>query len=162
MLKEIGVNMALNMDEKISVKNLCEWTVSFKRLDGVGDVLMNANTSVRLPRGEVYSQVQSGNNLFSGTDGVGSHARIYIDDKDTRVDLDFEDADGKKTQLIVDDNKIKELFAIKTKTAFEKAVKGTIITNAEKARLANSVKKFKLNEYDKVKFIQDYTGMSVT
>ncbi len=161
MLKEIGVIMSLNMDEKISVRNLCEWTVSFKRIDSIGDVLINANTSIRLPRGEIYSQVQSGNNLFAGIDGVGSHARIYIDDKETRVDLDFEDTEGKKTQLIVDDNKIKELFAIKTKNAFEKAVRETVITNAEKAKLASGVKKFKLNEFDKVQFIQDYTGMSV-
>lgn len=161
MLKEIGVIMSLNMDEKISVRNLCEWTVSFKRLDVTGDVLINANTTVRLPRGEVYSQVQSGNNLFTGTDGVGSHARIYIEDKDTRVDLDFEDADGKNPQLIVDDNKIKELFAIKTKSAFEKAVRASVITNAEKAKLAVSVKKFNFNELDKAQFIQEYTGMSI-
>lgn len=161
MLKEIGVIMSLNMDEKISVKNLCEWTVSFKRLDVTGDVLINANTTVRLPRGEVYSQVQSGNNLFTGTDGIGSHARIYIEDKDTRVDLDFEDAEGKNLQLIVDDNKIKELFAIKTKSAFEKAVRTSVVTNAEKAKLAVSVKKFKLNELDKAQFIQEYTGMSI-
>ena len=153
--------MSLNMDEKISVRNLCEWTVSFKRQDVVGDVLINANTTMRLPRGEVISQVQSGNNLFSGTDGVGSHARIYIEDKATRVELDFEDEEGKKPQLIVDDNKIKELFAIKTKHAFEKAVKETVVTNAEKAKLAGGVKKFKFNEFDKIQFIQEYTGMSV-
>lgn len=153
--------MSLNMDEKISVRNLCEWAVSFKRQDTVGDVLINANTTIRLPRGEVISQVQSGNNLFSGTDGVGSHARIYIEDKDTRVELDFEDAEGKKSQLIVDDGKIKELFTIKTKTAFEKAIKEAIVTNAEKAKLVGSVKKFKFNEFDKIQFIQEYTGMSI-
>ena len=153
--------MSLNMDEKISVRNLCEWTVSFKRQDVVGDVLINANTTMRLPRGEVISQVQSGNNLFSGTDGVGSHARIYIEDKATRVELDFEDEEGKKPQLIVDDNKIKELFAIKTKNAFEKAVKEAVVTNAEKAKLVSAVKKLKFNEYDKITFIQEYTGMSV-
>ena len=153
--------MSLNMDEKISVRNLCEWTVSFKRQDVVGDVLINANTTMRLPRGEVISQVQSGNNLFSGTDGVGSHARIYIEDKATRVELDFEDEEGKKPQLIVDDNKIKELFAIKTKNAFEKAVKEAVVTNAEKAKLVGGVKKFKFNEFDKIQFIQEYTGMSV-
>ena len=153
--------MSLNMDEKISVRNLCEWTVSFKRQDVVGDVLINANTTMRLPRGEVISQVQSGNNLFSGTDGVGSHARIYIEDKATRVELDFEDEEGKKPQLIVDDNKIKELFTIKTKNAFEKAVKEAVVTNAEKAKLAGGVKKFKFNEFDKIQFIQEYTGMSV-
>lgn len=161
MLKEIGVNMSLNMDEKISVKNLCEWSVSFKRLDSLGEVQINANTSMRFPRSEIYLQVQSGNNMFTGTDGIGSHARIYIEDKDTRVDLDFEDADGKKAQLVLDDNKIKELFAIKTKSAFEKAIKETVVTNAEKAKLVNSVQKFKLNEFDKVQFIQEYTGMSI-
>lgn len=161
MLKELGVIMSLNMDEKITVRNLCEWTVSFKRLDDKGDVLINANTTARLPRSEVISQVQSRNTLFSGTDGLGSHARIYIEDKDTRVELDFEDTDGKKTQFIVDDNKIKELFAIKTKSAFEKAVREAVVTNAEKSKLVSAVKKLKFNEYDKITFIQEYTGMSV-
>lgn len=149
------------MDEKISVRNLCDWAVSFRRLDVIGDVLINANTTVRLPRGEVISQVQSNNNLFTGTDGVGSHARIYIEDKDTRVDLDFEDAEGKKIQLIVDDNKIKEIFAIKTKNAFEKAIRENIVTNAEKSKLVNAVTKLKFNEFDKIQFIQEYAGIVI-
>lgn len=160
-IKETSENMSLNMDDKIQIKNLCEWKVGFRRLDGVGDIIINPNGFVKVPRGEVYSQVQSGNNMFTGTDGLGSHARIYIDDTDTRVDLEFEDPENKRVQLVVDDNKIKELFAIKAKTAFEKAVRETVITNAEKARLAHSVKKFKLNELDKAQFIEEYTGMSV-
>lgn len=153
--------MSLNMDEKVSVRNLCDWSVSFKRIDVMGDVLINANTTVRLPRGEIISQAQSGNNMFTGTDGKGSHARVYIEDKDTRIELDFEDAENKKSQLIVDDNKIKDIFAIKTKTAFEKAVNENIITNAEKAKIVNAVKRFKFNEFDKIQYIQKYTGMLV-
>ena len=141
--------MNLNMDEKIQIRNLCNWAVSFKRIDSVGDVLVPANSTMRIARGEVFTQVQSGNNLFTGTDGIGSHARIYIDDKDTRVELDFESEDGKKTQNIISDDKIKEIFAIKTKTAFEKAV------------ISNAVKKFKFNEYDRIKFIEEYTGMKI-
>lgn len=154
--------MNLNMDEKIQIKNLCNWTVSFKRIDSVGDVLLPANTTMRISRGEVFSQVQSNNILFTGTDGLGSHARIYIDDKDTRVELDFESDDGKKPQNTISDTKIKEIFALKTKTAFEKAIKENVITQAEKSVLSNAVKKFKLNEYDKVKFIEEYTGMKIS
>ena len=116
---------------------------------------------MRVARGEVFTQVQSGNNLFTGTDGLGSHARIYIDDRDTRVELDFESEDGKRTQNVISDDKIKEIFAIKTKTAFEKAVKESIVTQAEKAVISNAVKKFKFNEYDRIKFIEEYTGMKI-
>lgn len=151
----------LDMNEKIRVKNLCNWSVSFKRINSNGDVFIAPNTAVSLSRDEVYSQIQSGNTMFAGTDGLGSHARIYIMDKDTRVDLDFEDADGKKTQNIVDDNKLKEIFAIKTKAAFEKAVKEFIVTNAEKHKLVEGVHKFKLNEFDKIRFIEDYTGIKI-
>ena len=153
--------MTLNMDEKIQVKNLCDWTVSFKRIDSVGDILVPAHTTVRISRGEVFSQVQSNNILFIGTDNVGSHARLYIVDKDTRVELGFESEDGKTTQKVISDEKVKEIFSIKAKTAFEKAVKENIVTQAEKAVIAHSVKKFKLNEYDKIKFIEDYTEMKV-
>lgn len=151
--------MALNMDEKVQLKNLCDWVVSFKRIDGVGDILINANSFVRVPRSEVYAQVESNNNMITGLDGMGSHARVFIADKDTRIDLGFEDE--KKSQNILDDDKIKELFAIKTKAAFEKAVEEAVVTNAEKAKIVAGVKKNKLNEYDKIRFISEYTGMSI-
>lgn len=153
--------MSLSMDEKIQIRNLCNWAVSFKRIDSIGDVLIPANTTMRISRGEVFSQAQSNNVLFTGTDGIGSHARIYIDDRNTRVELDFESEDGKRTQNIISDDKIKEIFAIKTKTGFEKAIKENIVTQAEMSVIVNAVKKLKLNEYDKVKFIEEYTGMNV-
>lgn len=153
--------MSLSMDEKIQIRNLCNWAVSFKRIDSIGDVLIPANTTMRISRGEVFSQAQSNNVLFTGTDGIGSHARIYIDDRNTRVELDFESEDGKRTQNIISDDKIKEIFAIKTKTGFEKAIKENIVTKAEMSVIVNAVKKLKLNEYDKVKFIEEYTGMNV-
>lgn len=153
--------MNLNMDEKIQVLNLCNWGVSFKRIDGVGDFLISAKTTVRIPRGEVYSQVQSGNRLFVGYDDHGSHARLYILDTATRVDLEFESEDGKTMQKVLTDDKIKEIFAIKTKAAFEKAVKNFVVTNAEKAVIADGVKKFNLNEFDKIRFIEDHTGIKI-
>lgn len=149
------------MDEKIQIKNLCDWEVSFKKIDTLGDILIPANTTMRIARGEVLSQAQSNNVLFTGVDGLGSHARIFIMDKDTRVELDFESEDGKRIQNIISDDKIKEIFALKTTAAFEKAIKSSVVTQAEKVTVANAVKKFKLNEYDKVRFIEEYTGMKV-
>ena len=43
----------------------------------------------------------------------------------------------------------------------EKAVKESIVTQAEKAVISNAVKKFKFNEYDRIKFIEEYTGMKI-
>lgn len=165
-MKEANVNTnveekVLNMDEKVQVKNLCEWSIGFARIDGTGDISIPANATIRLTRGEIYSQVQTGNKLFSGTDGRGSHARLYILDKPTRIDLDFECDDDKSSQNIVTDEKIKEVFAIKSINAFENTVKEMFITHAEKAILAGAVKKFKLNELNKAEFIKAYTGMPI-
>ena len=56
--------MNLNMDEKIQIRNLCNWALSFKRIDSIGDVLIPANSTMRVARGEVFTQAQSGNNLL--------------------------------------------------------------------------------------------------
>ena len=153
--------MALNMDEKIQIKNTCDWVLGFKRIDSNGDVLIQPNGVMRITRGEVLSQIASGNKMFTGEDGLGSHARIYIMDKDTRVEADFEDAEGKQEQNVINDDKVKSIFALKTKTAFEKAIKENFVTTAEKAVLVEDVKKFGLNEYGRVKCIESYTNMKV-
>jgi hypothetical protein len=147
------------MNENIMIKNLCKWDLYFNRINGTGDVKIPAKTSFRIDRGEVFAQVQSGNVMFSGTDGKGNHARIYIDDKETRVELGFED--DKENQGIITEEKIKTIFATKGKSSFEKAVKSLAVTYAEKAILIDYAKKSGLNEYDKIKFIEEYTGMKI-
>lgn len=148
-----------NMDKMIQVKNLCKFPVYFKRINRQGEVAIPANTSIRITRDEIVSQVQNGNKLFTGIDGIGSHPRVYIDDAETRVYVGFETED--KPQLIVTDDKLKTVFAIKSKTSFEKAIKELIETGAEAEVLVAGAKKFSLNEYDKIKIIENYTGMKV-
>lgn len=174
--------MALNLDEKISIKNLCNWTVGFKKIETVGDCSIPPKTSIRMSRGEVISQVESGNSLFVGKDGNGSHASIYIMDESTRVELGFEEIEkvteevtdettGKvkkkavskvtKKQMILDDTKIKEIFAIESMKDFEIAVTDNVKTFAEKQLIADAVTKFKLNDYNKVTYIKNYTGCKI-
>lgn len=56
----------LNLDAKVTVKNLAGWDVTFARLqDGHGDVVVVANGQQRLSRNEVIAQVNNNNKLFT-------------------------------------------------------------------------------------------------
>lgn len=149
----------LNMSEMISIKNLCNFPVTFPRINSTGDVLIPANTQMRILRDEVISQVDSRNPLFMGNDGNGSHAKVYINDKSTREYVGFE-SEGKE-QVIITDKKIKDVFAIKSKASFEKAIKELAQTGAEMEKLIEGVNKLGINEYDKIKIVEKYTNMKV-
>lgn len=151
----------LNMEEKIPLKNLCNWQLGFRRIESAGDVIIPPNVTLRIARGEVIAQCQSGNRLFVGTDGIGSHAKIYIDDKDTRIDVGFEDADSKTEQKILSADKVKSLFELKTLSSFKKGVSENVQTQAEKNALAEAIKTLKINDYDRVKFVEEYTGFKI-
>jgi hypothetical protein len=97
--------------------------------------------------------------MFIGEDGLGSHASIYIDDKATRVELEFETEE--KPQAVISDAKVKEAFAVKSKAGFKKAIEELAHSYGEKVALVKCVKKLGLNEYDKIKFIEEYTGLKV-
>ena len=96
---------------------------------------------------------------MSGIDNVGSHATVFIEDKETRIELDFESADGKRTQKIVTDDAITKLFEYKTMKTFQEKLADIAITRAEKSAVINIVKKLKLNEtatYEKMAYVMNY------
>lgn len=146
----------LNLDAKVTVKNLAGWDVTFARLqDGHGDVVIVANGQQRLSRNEVIAQVNNNNKLFTGSDTVGSHATIYIDDDATRKWLGFEE-DG-KPQKIFTEKLVEDLFKM-SQAKYEKALPEFIRTRAEKYALIETIKKLKLNDYAKIVFASKYTG----
>ena len=103
----------LNLEEKVTVKNIANWTVGFRRKTEMeGDISIAPNGQVRLSRNEIIAQVQTDNKLFSGTDGRGSHATLLIDDEATRKELDFDSEDGKSKQLVFSDELVKNVFAV--------------------------------------------------
>ena len=90
--------MSLNMDEKISIKNLCDFYLYFNRINGVGDVALPPNTSIRIDRSEVISQAQVNNIMFVG-EGPGEQEDLkgepfvgpagkLLDDMLSIIDLD--------------------------------------------------------------------------
>lgn len=158
---EENVMEELNLDKKITIKNIAGWGVSFSRKTEIGDVDIAPGGSARLSRNEIITQVQGGNTLLSGIDGLGSHATIYIDDAPTRVELGFDSEDGKVKQEVFTDEKVKEVFSLKTQKAFEKRFVEAFCTRAEKYAVINAIKRLGLNDYNRIRFAEKYTGYSM-
>lgn len=147
----------LNLDEKVTVKNIAGWNVGFaRRADGYGDVLLAPNGSLRLSRNEIIAQVQSGNKLFTGIDGIGTHATIYINDAATRREVGFDTDEA--SQVVFCNLDIKKLFSIKNKAEFESKFAEAIYTRAEKYAVMEAMKKENINDYAKIRFAESHTG----
>ena len=151
----------LNLEEKVVVRNIAGWTTGFRRIETVGDVTIPAEGTVRLSRSEIISQVQSGNRLFLGVDERGSHATLYIDDKETRVELDFESSDSSETQMVLTSDAAKKMFDCKSIKTFESKLHEMVVTRAEKYALIQIIKKEKINDYEKIRIVENYTGYQV-
>ena len=108
---------------------------------------------------EIIAQCYANNKLFVGNDGKGSHANLFIDNKDLRVELEFESAED--TQNIITEDKVKSLFELKTLSVFKKRFEEAIVTDAEKALVVDLIKKLKINDYDKIVYVEAYTGYKV-
>ncbi len=150
-----------NFDKRVTVKNLADWDVSFRYIHdagGVEGILVVKNSSQRLSRNEVIAQVNSGNRLFTGVDGKGSHAELYIDDAATRRYVGFET--DKQKQLIFTDEMVLNLFDM-TFNEYKEKIPYYIKTRNEKALLIDAIKRLGLNDYRKIKFACDYTGINI-
>ena len=151
----------LNMDQKVTVRNLAGWTVGFRRIETQGDVTIPKEGTVRLSRSEIIAQIQSGNRLFIGIDDRGSHATLYIEDEPTRLEVEFDSKEEKCTQLILNSDLVKKLFDYKIMKTFEDKLHEYVVTRAEKFAITQIIKKLKLNDHEKIRIIENYTGYKV-
>ena len=147
---------------KVKLKNLTSWILTFKRINAVGDVVMPPNSIITLSEDEVMAQIYNGNKLFVGDDGKGSHARIFIDNEDLRINADFENKKAGKPQEVLTDKVLKEIFSEKTLAKFKEAIKSKVKTQAEKSKAVEYAKKSQLNDHDKIEFLEKYTGFKLS
>lgn len=157
-MAEKNVQEELDLDKKVTVRNIAGWNVGFaRRVDGYGDVTIAPNGSIKLSRNEIIAQVQNGNKLFSGIDGRGTHATLYIDDAPTRVEVEF-DFEGKKQEVFAHAD-LKDLFSTKhSQTTFESKFIDIVHTRAEKYAIMEYMHKSGVNEYTKIRFAEQHTG----
>lgn len=151
----------LNLDQKVTVRSIAGWETGFAYANGLGEVRIPPNGTARLSRNEIISQIQNGNKLFVGVNGDGSHATLFIDDAPTRKEVGFDSEDGKIKQIVFNDAAITKIFALKTQSAFEKNLTEAIKTRAEKYAIIQAIERLKINDYNKIRFVEDYTGFRV-
>ena len=147
------------MADKVQIVNLTPWDQGFSRINTNGAVNLPPYGRMNLEREEVVSQYYNKNIQFVGIDGDGSHARIYIEDADLRKELEF-DAENRK-QNVLTDEKLAKLFEYKRLGDFEKNLKEYVRIHAEKFVLVDYIKKHKINDYDKIKAVERYIGVSI-
>ena len=147
---------------KVKLKNLTSWILTFKRINAVGDVVMPPNSIITLSEDEVMAQIYNGNKLFVGDDGKGSHARIFIDDENLRINAENEKKNTGKTQEVLTDKVLKEIFSEKTLPKFKETIKSKVKTQAEKSKAVEYAKKSQLNDHDKIEFLEKYTGFKLS
>lgn len=155
----VEVEEDFNLEKKVTVRSIAEWTTGFQRIETNGDVTIPPNGTVRLSRGEIISQVQNGNLLFTGIDGQGSHATLYIEDKPTRIEADFETESS--PQNVINKEHIDNLFNIKSMKDFESTLHSMVVTRAEKYAIMGFIRKGNFNDYNKVRAVENYTKLQV-
>lgn len=151
----------LDLGKIVTVTNIAGWPVTFKRLTGLGDVIIVPGGRMQLTRNEIISQVQIGNKLFVGPLGDGDHPTLYIEDEQTRIELGFDSEDGSKKQKVYTDDVALKLFAIESLSDFKQEVQNEIKTRAEKYAIIETIKKSGLNDYNKIRYLEEYTGYKV-
>lgn len=155
-MAEKNVQEELDLEKKVTVRNIAGWNVGFaRRVDGYGDVTIAPNGSIKLSRNEIIAQIQNGNKLFSGIDGYGAHATLYIDDAPTRIEVEFETAEEK--QNVFPHADLVKLFKASQST-YEKDFVKYIHTRAEKYAIIEYMRKAGVNDYTKIRFAEQHTG----
>lgn len=147
----------VRLDKKVIIRSIAPWNTGSSRKTTAGDIGIPPKGTILLSREEIIAQAQNGNRLLTGIDGVGSHATWYIEDDYTRKELSF-DVDSKKQTFLTQDM-IKKIFDLKTQKAFIENIQKTVITRAEKAYLIDSIKVLGFNDYQKIAYCIEYTGM---
>lgn len=154
------VEERFDLDKQVTVRNIADWTVGFVRITSMGDVNIPPHGIILLTRAEIISQSQNGNRLINGTDGHGGHATVIIDDIPTLLYLGFINSEDEK-QLVFSDELLEEVFAIKNKDKFEETFKKTFVTRAEWQCVNDAIKRLGINDYSKIRFVENYTKFKV-
>ena len=125
------------------IDNLCKWDLYFPRANGVGDIRIpgGAKRYAALDVAEVRWQIQLNNKMFTGTDGVGGHARLRItDDAQRNALFNLRDGENAPDAVALTREAVVDLLAINNKKKFHERLAALVKTPAEKRMILNIVK----------------------
>ena len=73
---------------------------------------------------------------------------------------DFDNESEGIIQNVLTDESVKKLFAIKNKREFDDTLHSLVVTRAEKYTIIELIKKNKFNDFEKIRTVESYTGIS--
>lgn len=103
--------------------------------------------------------IASNTKAFTGVNGMGKSAPLYIQDRDVRIHLGFENEDG-EGQDILDENKVLEILNMKFKD-FKEIAKETFNDIPKRALLEKVVVNNPDVEAKKIKFIENELNLTI-
>ena len=127
----------LKPSDRGEVRNLRAWELSFIPRDGnveqvTKGIIINPSQKTMFKLSEIEDQVNNGNELFCGIDGLGGHASLQIVDSLVR-----EYVFGEPTNPVqLTSEAVNELLAIESKPLFNQRLSELVVTNSEKRMIA--------------------------
>lgn len=152
--------MSLDLDKRSKVTNLCPWAVTFILPNSGGEVRIEGNKSTTINNGELVTMKDNNSVMLCGT-GDGNHARLYVDNPEFREYVGFDNQEEKLKQFILIPEECEKICALKTDSSFKKRVEEKVVSEHEKAIFMNYCKKTKFNDYNKIVFLEEYTGLKM-
>lgn len=64
------------------------------------------------------------------------------------------------SQNVLTEKSVKELFEIKSIKSFETKLQDMVVTRAEKYAIIGFVRKLKINDYEKVRIVENWTNLN--
>jgi nuclear transport factor 2 (NTF2) superfamily protein len=75
-----------------------------------------------------------------------------------RKHVGFDSEDNSKKQIILDNETLKSIFSSKNQKEFEEKVKKSIVAFHEKDIIIKYAKQIRENDYNRISFLEGYTG----
>jgi len=150
------LKMSVDLDKRSKVINLCPWDVSFTLPNSKAEQLLEKNKTTTINNAELITLCENQDIMFFGTEN-GNHARIFIDNNELREHVGFDNPEEKQFQFVLSDEECAKIFELKTDSTFEKHIKNKVVLFHEKAIIMEYARKIKLNDYGRIKFLEEYT-----
>ena len=149
--------MALDLDKRSKVTNLCPWPITFTLPNSNGELRIEGHKSTTINNGELVTMKDNNNVMLCGT-GDGNHARLFVDNPEFREYVGFENKETNTKQFVLISEECEKICALKTDSVFQKHIQEKVLLEHEKAIFMDYCRKNNFNDYKRILFLEEYTG----
>lgn len=155
----------IQLTDRVFIENTRNWGLGFRAIESQKDISIPAGAKryAQLNVAEVMAQIQEGNIMFCGVDGLGNNAYLKILDDDVRKYVfSYQEGESDIKPVILDTDSVKKLLNISDKKDFIKELKRLVVTEGDKKMIVPLAKKVGIDNVagykrDEIEKISGYT-----